>query len=185
MAASRYRKKRFAMIEGTARPDIWSRGNPVDDRTSNLLKGFGFDPGIPVYDFVKIEFDIEEVKRALFDSNYSDPVTLPFRSETADSATPTNIDLQMVVELVRTSYSSYETEIDGVGINRYDSPEYYLRGYLYKGGDNRESVVMHVYLRVGGRNELDSATVQIVAQPSGADPSTTMRCGFDSSDVNI
>jgi hypothetical protein len=173
------------MIEGTARPDIWSQGNPVGDRTSNLLKGFGFDPGIPVYDFVKIEFDIEEVKRALFDSNYSDPITLPFRSETADAATPTNIDLYMVVELVQASYSSYETEIDGVGINRYESPEYYLRGYLHKGGDNRESVVMHVYLRVGDRNEFHSATVQIVARPSGADPSTMMRSGFDSLDVSI
>jgi hypothetical protein len=157
----------------TDAPDLSERmGNPVGESTAKRLKAFGFDSGIPVYDFVKIAFDIADVKRALFDSDFSNPVTLSFPGKNADATTPIGIDLAMEVELVRASYETYETEINGVGVNRYDSPEYYIRGYLYGAGGDRRSIPMHVYLRVGDRNEFDSATVQVVFRPSGANTST-------------
>jgi hypothetical protein len=147
----------------------------VDDRTSKLLREFGFDPGIPVHDHVQVDFDIAQLKAALFDSDYSNPVTLPFLGQHADSTTPTDIDIRMVVESVRASYETYETEVDGIGVNRYESPEYYVRGYLYQSGCHRAAVPMHVYLRVRGRNEFSAATIQVVFQPSGADPSTPIK----------
>lgn len=149
----------------------------VHDSTARLLKEFGFDPSVPVFDYVHVDFDIDQLKRALFDSDYSSPVTLPFLGGSADSTTPTKIDLHMVVESVRASYESYEAEVDGVGINRYESPEYYVRGHLYRSGSDRTPVPMHAYLRVSERNQLSSATVQVVLHPSGADPSTQFMYG--------
>jgi hypothetical protein len=146
----------------------------VDGSTARLLKEFGFDPGVPVFEYVRVDFDIEQLKRALFESDYSNPVTLPFLGESADSTTPVDIDLYMVVESVRASYESYEAEVDGVGINRYESPEYYVRGHLYRSGTDRTAVSMHAYLRVSERTQLSGATVQVVLRSSGADPSTPL-----------
>jgi hypothetical protein len=163
------------MIVGIADREALDRALNTED--SELLKGFGFDPGIPVYEVEEITFGVDELKRALFESDYHSPVTLMFRVPYTDAATPDGCtDLPMAVELIQASYESYERHVDCIGIGRFDSPVYYLRGYLYtQGGDRR--VPMHVYLTVRERNAFTGAIVQIVLRPSGADPSEPLRYG--------
>ena len=162
------------MIVGTADQDAFDR--PLSDEDSELLKSFGFDPGIPVYDVEEIEFDVQALKQALFESDYSHPVTLMFRVPHTDPGPDGCTDLPMAVELVQASYESYERRIEGVGVGRYDSPVYYLRGYLHTQGGDR-TIPMHVYLTVRERNECAGAKVQIVIRPSGANPSEPLHYG--------
>ncbi|HEV3322099.1 MAG TPA: hypothetical protein VG147_07925 [Solirubrobacteraceae bacterium] len=163
------------MIVGTADHEALDRALNTED--SALLKSFGFDPGIPVYDIEEIAFDVEELKRALFESDYDNPVTLIFQVPHTDAATPDGCtDLPMVVELIQASYESYQRYVGGIGIGRFNSPVYYLRGYLYTQRSDR-TIPMHIYLTVGERNVFSSAIVQIVIRPSGADPSEPLRYG--------
>ncbi len=162
------------MVVGTADPEAFDR--PLSDGDSELLKSFGFDPGIPVYEVEEIDFDVEELKRALFESDYSHPVTLMFRVPRTEFSPYGYSDLPMAVELVQASYESYERRVEGIGVGRYDSPVYYLRGYLYTQGGDR-TIPMHVYLEVNERNDFSGAKVQIVIKPSRADPSEPLRYG--------
>lgn len=160
------------MIVGIA--DQEALDKPLDPDDSELLKSLGFDPGIPVYDVETIEFDVEDLKRALFESDYSHPATLMFRVPYTEVSPDGCTDLPMAVELIQASYESYERCIVGVG--RFESPVYYLRGYLYTQGGDR-TIPMHVYLTVRERNEFTGAKVQIVIKPSGAGPSEPLRYG--------
>jgi hypothetical protein len=162
------------MVVGTADPDAYER--PLSDGDSELLKSFGFDPGIPVYEVERIDFNVEELRRALFESDYSQPVTLMFRVPRTEFSPDGYSDLPMAVELVQASYESYERRIEGIGVGRYDSPVYYLRGYLYTQGGDR-TIPMHAYLEVSERNDFSGAKVQIVIKPSTADPSEPLHYG--------
>jgi hypothetical protein len=163
------------MIVGIADPE--ALGTPLSEEDSKLLKSFGFDPGIPVYDTDELRFDIEDVKRALFESDYSEPVILTFKVPNTDNATSDKCsELPIAVALVQASYESYERYVDGIGIGRYESPVYYLRGYLYTQGGDR-TIPAHAFLAVGERNVLTDAKVQIVIKPSDADSSEPLRYG--------
>jgi len=154
------------MLVGTADPESYD-SRTLNDVESQKLRSLGFDPRIPVYDVEALDFDIEDVKRALFDSDYSKPYILTFVVPDTDAAAPDgSTDVPMAVELVQASYESYERHIDGIGVGRFESPEYYLRGYMYTQGGDR-TIPMHVFLRVGERNQFTGAIVQIVLRPSG------------------
>ena len=164
------------MLVGIADPESYD-SRTLDDFESRRLKGLGFDPRIPVYEVEDLGFDIEDVKRALVDSDYSRPVILTFMVPDTDAAAPDgNTEAPMAVELVQASYESYETTIDGIGVGRFESPEYYLRGYLYTQGGDR-SIPMHAFLKVGERNTFTGAIVQIVMRPSDVDSSEPLRYG--------
>jgi hypothetical protein len=153
--------------------------SPLTEEQSNLFKALGFDPGIPVYDFSKIQFDCDRLKEALFDSTCQHPITLPFLEDDVDPTCPIGVDLAMVAELVQAYYAPHEPRLDGKPIGCWEEPEFYLRGFAYKSGfdPDPEVVRMHVYLRVRKKGEFAGATVQIVRQPSGADPSTPLVYG--------
>jgi hypothetical protein len=146
---------------------------------SDTLKALGFDPGIPVYDLSKVEFGPDRVKEALFQSTLHRPVLLHFSEDDADPSTPLGVDLSMVVESVQVYYAPREPRLDGKPIGCWEDPEFYLRGFAYKSGFDPypEVIRMHVYLRVASGSGFDGATLQIVREPSGADPSTPLAYG--------
>ncbi len=164
------------MLTGIADPEAY--GRKMEDFESEKLKSLGFDPGIPVYEVEDLDFDIEDIKRALFDSDYSKPTLLTLMVPDTDAAAPDgSTDVPMAVEIVQASYESYERVVAGVGVGRFESPEYYLRGYLYTQGGDR-TIPMHVFLKVGERNQFRAAIVQIVVRPSPDDAKTeTLRYG--------
>jgi hypothetical protein len=143
---------------------------PVDHGTSRQLLALGFDPGIPVFNNTDIDFNLDDLRRALFESDYSNPVTL--RLPAGEKTDSPHVDSFLEVISVHASYEIYERELDDVGFNRFDYPNYYVRGFLYNGADDRRTIVIHMLLLACGRNDFDIAVVQAVARPSGADPST-------------
>jgi hypothetical protein len=155
-------------------------GQPLPPELSDRLKECGFDPGIPVYDIDPLDFDRDQIKRALFDSTYRNPITVTFRSDQDEwKDTPIGRGLEMVVELVRAVYVPCEPFVGSGLFGCYDKPEWYLRGFLYKSGSDPypEVVRMHAYLEVDGGPEvgkIDRANVQVVRHPSGTDPSTPL-----------
>jgi hypothetical protein len=153
--------------------------------TSDELKAFGFDPGIPVYEINQVDFnlfDLDRVKQALFGSTYRNPVTLPFRFGHHIPREPApEVSLDMIVEMVQ---AFYPPNIPSLSMKKpigcFDDPEWYLRGYVYKSGFDPypETIRMHVYIATGGAgNDFSHALVQLVRQPSGADPSTPLVYG--------
>jgi hypothetical protein len=151
----------------------------LGEEMSNLLKKFGFDPGVPVYDFTRIAFGVDRLKEALFDSTFEHPITLPFLEADADPASPIGVNLAMVVETAQAYYAPHEPCLDGIPIGCWENPEFYLRGFAYKSGFDPypEVVRMHVYLRVHDKGQLEGATLQFVRKPSGADPATPLVYG--------
>jgi hypothetical protein len=154
---------------------------PVDTIRSDMserLVALGFDPGIPVHEVEDLDFDLDAVKRALFESTYQNPITLPFRFRSDIPPYLADLELRMVVSAVQAYYEPYAPI---VGMSRplgcWSPPEWYVRGFLYKSGFDPypEIVQMHVYLRTdGSESTLHSALVQVVRHPSGADPSTPL-----------
>ena len=148
----------------------------LSEEMSDRLKAFGFDPGIPVYEDARPRFDLGDVQRALFQSTYRSPITLPFFfGEGRD------IELHMVVRWVQAYFEPYAPDLRmRRPLGCYNEPEWYLRGFLYKSGFdvNPEVVPMHVYLTTdGGDPKLHAALVQVVAAASEADPSTRLTWG--------
>jgi hypothetical protein len=177
MAASRYQE--VAMSEATSTQEDEDPG-ALSLSTSDELKAFGFDPGIPVYEIDDFDFDLDRVKQALFGSTYKNPVTLPFRFGRHIPGEPApEVTLDMIVEMVQ---AFYPPNIPSLSMNKpiscMDAPEWYLRGYVYKSGFDPypETIQMHVYIATGGGkgDQFNHALVQLVRQPSDADPSTLL-----------
>lgn len=162
--------------------DVPTSDQPVSPEISDRLKAFGFDPGIKVYSVEGVDFDVDLLKQALFDSTYKQPVTIPFRSERISlQGTALANGLGMVVELVQVYYCPREPHVGSGLLGCYNEPEWYVRGFLDKSGidSNSEVIRMHVYLEVDGSEEhkagkINRAIVQIVHRPSGADPATQL-----------
>jgi hypothetical protein len=154
----------------------------VDEKLSGELKAFGFDPGVPVYAVDELDFDLDLVKKALFESTYRRPTTLPFYIGSRDPLdfTGPDLELDMVVELVQAFYAPREVRIGVTPVGCFDAPEWYLRGFAYKSGfdPHPDVICMHVYIATGGAaNDFNHAIVQIVNHPSGVDPSTRLSYG--------
>ena len=151
--------------------------------TSDELKAFGFDPGIPVYEInqVNFDFDLDRVKQALFESTYQNPVTLPFEFGSNPGDGGSEVTLHMIVEMVQAFYAPNIPSLSmKKPIGCIDAPEWYLRGYVYKSGFDPypETIRMHVYIATGGAaNDFNHALVQLVRRPSDADPSTRLVYG--------
>jgi len=65
---------------GVADQEAYDRA--MDEFESQRLIRLGFDPCIPVYEVEAIDFDIEDVTRALVDSDYSKPPSCSSSSPT-------------------------------------------------------------------------------------------------------
>src|SRR5262245_11906088 len=70
---------------------------------SKWSKALGFHPGCPVYEVTSLEFDLEALKRALFESTYAALYLLPFTINEGD----VSWEISMVVESIRAVYEPY------------------------------------------------------------------------------
>jgi hypothetical protein len=155
---------------------------PLNQETSDELKAFGFDPGIPVYEVDEIGFSLDDLKRALFESIYRAPVALPINIGERGFASP-DVELHMVVESVQAFYPPYTPNLDmKQSLGCSNVPEWYVRGFLYKSGFDAypETIRMHVYITTGdSADDFNYMIVQVARHPSGADPSTPLVWGKD------
>lgn len=155
----------------------------LSEEDSDMLKGFGFDPGIPVYAIDEIAFDLGQIKHALFDSTYRNPTILPFYTGSRHPGDDPGVELYMVLELVQAYYPPYAPILGmGAPLGCFNAPEWYLRGFLYKSPHDPypEAIRMYVYIATGGSaDDFNHAIVQVVRQPSGADPSIPLVYGKD------
>jgi len=155
--------------------DIVPADEEVGTQITTRLIAFGFDPGIPVYEIDKPDFEVDDLKRAVFESTYRKPVTLRFQSDKDEfMETPLAEGLHMVVELVRVFYAPSEPFVGSGLVGCYNEPEWYVRGFLYKSGFDPypEVLLMHAYLQNDGKevSRIDQAVLQVVRNPSGVNP---------------
>jgi hypothetical protein len=155
--------------------DVVPADEEIDTQTTTRLIAFGFDPGIPVYEINKPEFDVDLLKRAVFESTYRNPITITFRSDKGEMCeTPLEEGLEMVVEFVQVFYGPREPHVGSGLVGCYNEPEWYVRGFLYKSGVDPypEVLQMHAYLQSNGEElgKIDQALLQIVRNASGANP---------------
>lgn len=124
------------------------RGGRLTLEESQRLLALGFDPVAPVYASYT-GFDIDRIADALFQSEFSRPVLVPFEwSDGLKDSVP--VILPMEVEIVQ---RVLVTAIANVGENsgqRFNclSPEWYLRGLLAQSQLNPDGEVvrMHAYI---------------------------------------
>jgi hypothetical protein len=168
------------MPEGQA-PDATTSREPLPPELSDRLKACGFDPGIPVDEITSVDFDLDHVKRALFDGTYQQPVQVTFRSDKERlQETPIGVGLPMVVELVQAVYVPLEPHAGSGLFGCINTPDWYLGGFLYKSGYDPypEIIRMHAYLEVDsssdGGSTINSAIVQVVRHTTEADQSAPL-----------
>lgn len=168
------------MTEGQTPADT----RPLPEEISERLKGLGFEPGIPVHEIDKVDFDFGHVKDALFGSTYRQPITVTFRSDKeALEETPIGVGLPMVVELVQAIYVPLEPSVGSGHFGCTNVPDWYLRGFLYKSGYDpySEIIRMHAYLELGSdpdeMSKIEVARVQVVRHRMSVDRSEPLVWG--------
>jgi hypothetical protein len=169
------------MTEGQApNQDAASDTTPAR-RDSDRLKTLGFEPGIPVYLVEDVAFDLVRVRQALFESTYNSPITVVFQdSRDVMSEEPIGHGLPMVVELMQAVYVPAEAHVGSGVLGCHNTPDWYVRGFLYKSGFDPypEVIPMHAYLEIadqdGSGKVIECAHVQIVRPCSGVDRSAPL-----------
>jgi hypothetical protein len=155
------------------------RGGSLSLEESQRLLAAGFDPVAAVYASHK-GFDQDRIRDALFDSEYSAPVVVPFEYSDGLGATP--IILPMEVEVVQRLFVTYLGNVGEYDGKRFDDevPRWYLRGLLAKSqlNPNGEVVRMHAYihwLQLEGDKEDNWASIQVLREL----PTRTPAVSFD------
>jgi hypothetical protein len=95
------------------------RGGELAER----LKAHGFDPDLPIYEYLQVRFGITDVARALFSSTYRNPVPLLLPRD--DMLEEEDWELWIRPQLAQASYIS--SEGDGFP-GCYEEPDWYLQG---------------------------------------------------------
>lgn len=130
--------------------------------TREMLEAERFFPPI---EYAKVPFDLEQVQRALFASNYRKPITLLFPKEgvnVGDTAT----DIEVTVELAHALYMLYEGD-EQPPAECYDAPDWYLRGIAHFTGPTgeQEAAPAHVYLPMNEDGSMEFPVLQVVVSP--------------------
>jgi hypothetical protein len=149
---------------------------PIDAETAKRLIGFGFDPGLPVYDLEPPGLTLDDLKRSLFESTYQAPVTVKFASGPNMPDGPLDSGVEVQVELVQLFFLPFE-QANAKGVGCHPEPQWYLRGFAYKSAFDPypETIRVHAVLECASSEpRIDKAYLQLVREPSGADPSTPM-----------
>jgi hypothetical protein len=99
-------------------------------------------------EYAKVPFDLEQIQRALFASNYRKPITLLFPKEGVNGD-ETATDIEVTVELAHALYMLYEGD-EQPPAECYDAPDWYLRGIAHFTGPTgeQEAAPAHVYLQM-------------------------------------
>lgn len=126
---------------------------------SERLIALGFDPATPVYGFDNPDFNLADVKQALFQSTYQKPGLLPLLSgDPLDGPR-----LYVVPELIQVTF--YVT--DGF-CGRGNPPNWYVRGYLPQSGLNPTQPLCTVHMelilaRIDDPDQVETVNYQLVA----------------------
>jgi hypothetical protein len=155
-----------------------SRGGSLGLQESQRLLAAGFDPVAPVYDSCN-GFDQDRIRDALFDSEFSTPVVVPF--ECGDGLGKTPMILPMEVEMVQRLFVTYFGNVGEYDGKRFDDedPRWYLRGLLAKCqlNPNGEVVRMHAYihwLQLEDNKEDNWASIQVLRELPTRTPAVSL-----------
>jgi len=151
----------------------------ANEKTDKQLKQLGFDPGIPIFEMGG-EINLEEVQRATFESTYSRPAVVPFIYRGSQNSGIENWALPMLVELVQAVYTPFTIRSTETPVGCWERPSWYLRGFLSKSAFDPypETLRMHAYLDVNpDEGGIETGILQLVRNPSGADPQTRLVFG--------
>lgn len=146
---------------------------------SDKLKAAGFDPGVPYYVIEAPdpnEIRVPVFKEALFESSYWEPKSVPLVHTAAEQI---ETSIPFVPELMEARYQPRilsQGQEDTFGC--WDFPDWYTRGHLRRSGFGPQlphfTVHLYIVLEANDAEEIQTIYVQLVAEPSGADPSTTL-----------
>jgi hypothetical protein len=102
-----------------------------------------------------VEFTLDDVKAALFESTYSNPKYLVFKLDDENT-------MRVAVEAVRAVYSTYER-----GLGCFERPDWMIYGWLPKSGYDPHPDIVRVrcYLQADRNGRFEGAEVQHV--PTG------------------
>lgn len=148
---------------------------------SDKLKAAGFDPGWPYYWIESHDHDVIRLsvfKEALFGSSYWEPQTVSLvHVDPEDGQSKTAIPF--VPELMEARYQPrLLSQGQGNAFGCWDYPDWYARGHLRRSGFGPQlphlTVHLYIVLEANQADEIQTIYVQLVAEPSGAHPSTIL-----------
>lgn len=127
---------------------------------SERLIALGFDPTTPVYAIGNPEFNLADVKQALFQGTYQEQKLFPLLS-----SEHVGHRLYVVPELIQATF--YVT--DGF-CGRGNLPNWYVRGYLPQSGLNPDQPLCTVHMelilaRIDDPEQIEQVNYQLVADP--------------------
>lgn len=147
----------------------------LDEWESDRLKALGFDPGIRVYsDDAREGLDLDSFRFALFSGTLIRPgiVELP----PGDAGHGGRHQLPFSPELIQSSFVRIQTQV-----GRAYNPDWYVRGHLV-GVQPRQTVHLLLEMETSSTTDTNSPEIQgyyiqVVEEPTGADPSDRLECG--------
>jgi hypothetical protein len=163
--------------------------NPILGDREVRLTELGFVPGLPVYEVQNLTppegepaatpITVDMLKRALFESSYSQPLVVPLLHHDRG---PVDLDqpLPMVVELAQAIYEPMRERRDSRAVGCWEYPSWYLRGYLHKSpfDASAETIRMHVFLNTeAGTKTINEYFVQLVPEPTTTCDDAPLLCG--------
>ena len=127
----------------------------------------------PAVDYSSVPFDLEQVQRSLFASNYRNPITLLFPKDGVNVGN-TATDIEVTVELAHALYMRYEGD-EQPPPECYDTPDWYLRGIARFTGPTgeQEAAPAHVYLPMNEDGSMEFPVLQVVVSPDRLKPRVT------------
>lgn len=132
---------------------------------SERLIALGFDPATSVYAVGNPDFNMADVRQALFQGTYLHPQTIPLVYDSGDW------NLPVVPELIQATYYVVESRS-----GRADLPNWYVRGHLPLSGFNPTQPPCTVHLelilaRIDDPDQIEQVNFQLVADAPQARPS--------------
>jgi hypothetical protein len=160
-------------------PEGFEPGASLQPDIAERLKKLGFDPGWPVYGHSSEDEPIElgQVKAALFESSYLEPVVVPFEAKTPGVGLPDEVP--MLLELAKLVWVPETVSESEVPLKCHNYPDWYLRGVLYKNSllPDGTAVPMHAYLEMGTPVDMDGIYLQFVPRPSDLSADAPLKWG--------
>jgi hypothetical protein len=155
--------------------DPTPHGDELEQHLSQRLKSLGFDPGWPVYRHDDAQWGgitVEDIRKALFESTYMEPVPIMFGLDG-------HVPIRILVLLVKPVWVPEVYGPAASPIDCEDDPHWYLQGVVYKNSLLPTPAVTPVHAYVGdARHEGGRETyLQVAPEPSGAQIDTPLRWG--------
>jgi hypothetical protein len=153
-------------MEATDQQQGSSAGRRGVFTTGEALVALGFMPGVPHYEISSgaVGFDVDLLRKALFETTCHAPVTLPL--QIADINDVVGDFLPLIVASVQAIFEPQERDHHGRPVGCYDAPNWLARGHLVKSPHDPcpEFIWIIAYLITDGsdRNRVDRIQVQLI-----------------------